>query len=52
VRGAGKHGRVVRLHSRQWDVGQRDGAGLRRIRGGDGAAALIGRIGTCWTLER
>jgi hypothetical protein len=20
--------------------------------GGDGAAALIGRIGTCWTLER
>jgi hypothetical protein len=38
VRRSREHGRVVRLHSRQWDFGQRDGASLRRIRGGDGAA--------------
>src|SRR3984893_9339904 len=33
-----KHRRVVRLHSHQWDVGQRDDPSLRRIPGRDGAA--------------
>ena len=39
-RGAAEPGTRSRrtLHSRQWDFGQRDGASLRRIRGGDGAA--------------
>ena len=37
MRGAGNTVAVC-LHSRQWDFGQRDGASLRRIRGGDGAA--------------
>ena len=33
-----EHGRVVRLHARQWDFAQRDDASLRRLRGRDGAA--------------
>src|SRR5258705_6272624 len=33
-----EYGRVVRLHCRQWDFGQRDDTKLRRIRGHDGAA--------------
>ena len=33
-----EYGRVVRLHCRQWDFGQRDDARLRRFRDHDGAA--------------